>query len=96
MTIDLPVWIANFREWRTVEATIVHIAPHMTNWTWALHRPTSESGWVVSNIETGCRCMFWAARSSVDAIEAARQFLAKQTDESMERAVAKMPKECRK
>jgi hypothetical protein len=96
MTIDLPVWIGNFREWRIVEAEIVHIAPHMEHWTWALNRSTDGSPfWKVTNIETGCACPSESYRSSVQTIEAARQSLAKQTDESLERAVAKLPKECR-
>lgn len=97
MTIDLPVWIGNFREWRTVEATIVNIAPHMTLWTWAVNKSTDGSPfWKVTNIETGCVCPSESYRSSVKTIEAARQVLAKQTDESMERAIATLPKECRK
>ena len=92
MTIDLPIHMPG--GWRVVEATIVHISPHMCRWTWALHR-SMDKGWLVSNIETGCRCMFWASHSPVEAIEYARQFLATQTDATMDIAVAKMPRECR-
>lgn len=41
-----------------VPAEIVDIAPHITCATWAVHKTDDywrRRGWVVSNIETGCR-----------------------------------------
>lgn len=92
MTIDLP--INCFTGWQLVDAEIVDIAPHITQWTFAVHVSPYKGLFATSNIETGCR-VGDLERTVLKATMNALRLLSTQDDESVRLAVRKLPKVCR-
>lgn len=87
MRIDLP--IALTPGWDVVPADLVDVAPHLTEWTFAVHRDRLRKEWAVSNIETGYAIgQSWAERRG-DAIKKAAMFLAAITPADMDLQTAK-------
>lgn len=103
MKIDLPLWDLQRSEWKVVPAELVDVAPHLSG-TFAVHPcPWKPGKWVVTNVETGGKVedplTFFPPFSRREAIQAARAFLARKTEEEYQAALEKVaaflpPNEC--
>lgn len=99
MKIDLPIFYPHLNAFgRTVPAELVDVAPHLPNWTFALHQTPCSSGrlgpgWTVSNVETGTRIAL--AKTRKGALDGAIKRLASKNEYAVCEAAKKLPKEAR-
>ena len=93
MKITLPIFVYGER-FQTVDAEIVDVAPHLMDWSFAVHKSYVVGGcWTVSNIETGTSI---AIRPSRDlAISHAVERLSTKSHLDMKRAARRLPAELR-
>lgn len=89
MVICLP--IEHYYGWHLVLASIVNVAPHIREASFAVHRAVSTSGYIVTNIETG---RFVAGGSNIKAAEINARFKClDKTDADIRKAFRRWKKE---